>query len=583
VVKQPPDAADLAVLDESAQGRLTTLALASMGVLLAAADTYVVVLALPDMMLGTGLGVDQLERATPIVSAFLLGYVAALPLIGRLADLRGSRRVLIGCLLLFALGSLVTAAATDLGTLIAGRALQGVGGGGLVPATLTLVAQAWPAQRRGIPLGTVGAVQETGAVLGPLFGAVILAVSSWRVIFWLNLGAGVFLAAGLGFQHRGVRTGNTRAWVRRALALISVAALALFLLAPDSLVYDVTIGQAWAPLAADHAWTSPLGLAIIVLAVALLIDRAADPGVRTLLHQVDAAGSVLVALALAGLVLSFATADPQRAAVSPEAPWLLGGSAALLLAFVVRQRIATAPLVPPGTLRRAAAWGALLINLLVGAALVAALVDIPVFARATAQPDQLGAAMVLMRLLIAVPAGAFGGGWAIRRVPAGVVAGSGLLLAAAAMISMTRWDDTTLAGLGGSVSLLLAGLGFGLAIAPINAALLAATEPSVHGVASALVVVARMVGMLAGISVLTAAGLRVFYREQARIGTAVELCPQNPANCPAYANATHAALLSELHTIFAAAGGCAAIAGVLCFVLLRGAPRAAVLQPLPLG
>jgi MFS family permease len=580
-------------------GRRATLALASIGVLLAAADTYVVVLALPDMMLGAGLGVDQLERATPIISAFLLGYVATLPLIGRLADLRGSRRVLIGCLLLFALGSLVTAAATDLGTLVTGRALQGVGGGGLVPATLALVAQAWPPERRGVPLGAVGAVQETGSVLGPLLGAGILAVSDWRVIFWANLGAAVVLAIGLvmaGTRTRPALSNDTVQsagdpadgsasrpgagyWARRGLALIAVLALGLFLLAPDRLVYDVRLGQAWAPLASDRAWTSPLGLVIIALGAGLLADRVADPGVRTLARQVDAAGSALIAGALAGLVLSFATADPEQAALSPSAPWLLGGSAVLLAAFVVRQRMASAPLVPPGTLRRSAAWGALVVNLLIGVALVAALVDIPLFARATSQPDQLGAAMVLMRLLIAVPVGAFAGGWAIRRIPVNIVASFGMLVAAAAMISMTQWDDSTLIGLGGSASLLLAGFGFGLAIAPVNAALLAATDPSVHGVASALVVVARMVGMLTGISVLTAVGLRVFYREQERIGTVLELCPRTPGDCPAYTNATHAALLTELHTIFAAAGACAALAGVLCLVLLRAPSTAPSTAP----
>ena len=72
------------------------LALASTAVALAAADTYVVVLALTDMMSGVGLGLDNLQRAAPIVSGFLLGYVAMLPLIGRIADLRGRLPVLAG-------------------------------------------------------------------------------------------------------------------------------------------------------------------------------------------------------------------------------------------------------------------------------------------------------------------------------------------------------------------------------------------------------------------------------------------------------------------------------------------------------
>jgi len=72
------------------------LAIAAVAVGFAAADTYVVVLALPDMMSSIGLSIDQLQRAAPVVSGFLLGYVAMLPLIGRVADLRGRIPVLIG-------------------------------------------------------------------------------------------------------------------------------------------------------------------------------------------------------------------------------------------------------------------------------------------------------------------------------------------------------------------------------------------------------------------------------------------------------------------------------------------------------
>ena len=171
------------------------LAMAAVAVAFAAADTYVVVLALPDMMTGVGVPIDQLQRAAPIVSGFLLGYVAMLPLIGRIADLRGRVPVLVMALVLFALGSLITTLAYDMPSIVAGRFLQGVGGGGLVPATLALVADLYPVERRGIPLGVVSAVQEIGSVLGPLFGAAVLAVSDWRAIFAINLAVGLVLAA----------------------------------------------------------------------------------------------------------------------------------------------------------------------------------------------------------------------------------------------------------------------------------------------------------------------------------------------------------------------------------------------------
>ncbi len=175
--------------------RLPLLAAAAAAVALAAADTYVVVLALTDMMAGVGIGIESLQRATPIISGFLLGYIAVLPLIGRLSDLLDRRRILLGCLVVFVVGSAITALAVELTVLVTGRVLQGIGGGGLVPATLALVADLWPADRRGTPLGVVGAVQELGSVLGPVLGAVILVWSGWRAIFWVNVVAGLFLYA----------------------------------------------------------------------------------------------------------------------------------------------------------------------------------------------------------------------------------------------------------------------------------------------------------------------------------------------------------------------------------------------------
>ena len=119
--------------------------------------------------------------------------------------------------MVFAFGSLVTAAAYDLPSLVVGRFLQGVGGGGLVPVTLALVADLYPAERRGVPLGVVGAVQELGSVIGPLYGAVVLSFGSWRDIFWINLAAGLVLAAAIATLGRPQASRAIR-WLRSELS-----------------------------------------------------------------------------------------------------------------------------------------------------------------------------------------------------------------------------------------------------------------------------------------------------------------------------------------------------------------------------
>jgi hypothetical protein len=144
-----------------------------------------------------------------------------------------------------------------------------------------------------------------------------------------------------------------------------------------------------------------------------------------------------------------------------------------------------------------------------------------------------------------------------------------MVLTALALAAMTQWGERSLDQAASYPVLLAAGLGFGLAIAPVNAVLLAVTGPAVHGSASALAVVARTVGMLVGLSLLTAVALRRFTAAVAAIGSPVDVCPQSPADCPAYDRATDAAILTQLHTVFAGAAIAAGLAAVAALVLLR--------------
>jgi MFS family permease len=566
------------------------LALAAMAVLLAAADTYVVVVALPSIMSGVGVGLDRLQRATPIISGFLLGYTAVLPLIGRLADLAGTEPVFAGCLSAFAAGSLVTATAHALPVVVAGRALQGVGGGGLVPVTLAMVAARWPPDSRGLPLGVVGALQELGSVIGPIYGAGIVAIASWRTIFWINLPVVAVLGAGFWFtRDRSSGRAETPSHPD-VLGLLLVVGGALFLIvgldAPASLATSATLGRAWTPVASGP-W-APLTTPIVLVGLAALVafacwEVAAPAGIRvvvrlgrtgTVLSQADLPGALLLAAVLGCVVVLFSTADPSKQVVASSAPWLAPAIVVLVALFWRRQRRAAAPLIEPGTLAARPAWGALAVNFALGGALMAALVDVPLFARATADPNsEVAAALVLVRFLIAVPVGAvIGGALCRRRALAPVIVAGGMAMSAGAFALMASWPATALGGgpRWSDVELVVCGFGFGLAIAPVNVAILGAVRPSMHALASALAVVARTIGMLAGLSALTAIGLHRFYTAQARIGSPLTLCPSNPGSCPAYDNATTRALVSELHTIFGGAVVCAAAAGILALLLLGG-------------
>lgn len=551
----------------------TLLAVASTAVALAAADTYVVVLALTDMMEGVGLTLDSLQRATPIISGFLLGYIAVLPLIGRLADIVSRSRILLVCMGLFVLGSGVTALAVDLDVLVAGRVIQGVGGGGLVPATLAIVADLWPVGRRGVPLGVVGAVQELGSVLGPVLGAAVLAVADWRAIFWLNVVLGIVLAAALHLITRGTevtkgepvassgRAGRSTLW-GGLLGALSIGLLWLALAAPRALTSDVTLGLPFVPFgSASHRLLTPVALAALVLGVAALVLTRRSWW--TPLRSGDLPGALLLGTALGCIVLTFAAANPEEEVVGPLGYALLPVAVIATVLYVWRHRTAADPLVPRGTFAGRTPW-ALVVSLLVGVALVSVIVDVPLLARLTTEGGQTHAAMVLVRFLVAVPVGAFLGGWLLSRLGAGYVAGAGLALMAAGLGVMSTWgqgslDQTVTA----TVTLVAVGLGAGLALAPVNDAALADAPEHAHGTASSLVVVARMIGMVVGLALLTGIGLNRYY-------AAIDALPPEQRTSGAALIET---AMVQVETVFLGAALAAALGAVIAVLALGRTPE----------
>src|SRR5205807_9801516 len=123
-----------------------------------------------------------------------------------------------------------------------GRVLQGLGGGALVPLSLALAADLYPAGARGVAVGAVSALQEAGSVVGPLYGAALAAaLGGWRVVFWLNLPLGALILGGLWLAARhGREAGGERPlgggrdveWLG-ALLLGSGLGLAVLALYPD--------------------------------------------------------------------------------------------------------------------------------------------------------------------------------------------------------------------------------------------------------------------------------------------------------------------------------------------------------------
>jgi MFS family permease len=434
----------------------------------------------------------------------------------------------------------------------------------------------------------VSAVQEAGSVIGPLFGALVLAVADWRAIFLINLAVGLVLAASIAVLARGsvVEEGATAPvskpppdFIGAILLLIALFTGALVFIRPSALLRDLTWGQLFIPFAGDGRWLTPIGAVAMGAALLFLVRcvTARRPLVDLRswgrsMRDADLLGAVYLAVALGGVILAFATADPAVELFADQGWWYLAASLVSSIAFVVHIRGAENPLVPRGTLRPTPAWGSVLVSFFVGAALIAAVVDIPLFARTTIYRDsQLDAALVLVRFLLALPVGAVVGGFLTRRFGAGLVTAVGMAMSAAAFLWMTTWEMETLHHFDANLPLVLCGFGFGLALPPINAAILASTDDDVHGLASAFVVVGRMVGMLVGISALTAIGLRRFYahQEENPLPPAREVC-NGQTRCKAFTDLLAAQGIPQEHAVFAGAAVCAAVAAVLAVVVFRG-------------
>ena len=261
-----PTKAPRAQSHESQRGVVLLFIGLMLSMLLSALSQTVLSAAMPTMV-GELNGVDHMLW---IMTAFMLSSTITMPIYGKLGDLIGRKSLMIVAIVLFMAGSVVGALATDMGMLITGRIIQGLGGGGLMILSQAIIADVVPARERGKYMGIMGAVFAVSSVAGPLLGGWFTEGVGWRWTFWINIPLGVVaLAATIAFLHlpKGTHTKpRIDGW---GMALLALATTCLVLVA------------SWG--GKDYDWNSPMIIGLIVGTIVfgalfvLVERRAAEP------------------------------------------------------------------------------------------------------------------------------------------------------------------------------------------------------------------------------------------------------------------------------------------------------------------
>lgn len=426
------------------------LAVVAYGVFVAADDLTVVSTMLRQIIFDLGIPLpDGLDRAAWIVNAYLIAYVIVMPFVGRISDIIGRRAVFISAFGLFLAGSIWIPFATTLPSFIAGRVLTALGGGAMVPVAMAVIGDVFEARKRPSALGTMGAVDTAGWVWGPLYGALLIRYLTWEWQFYLNI----------------------------PLSLIGMAA----------------------------AW--------------YVLRDLPRPANR---ERIDWLGTILLTVALLALNIALLNSANLQTVSSltelPGAPSLdtrplyLVAAVAFILFILVERRLRQ-PLIDLALFRRPNFTPAVLVNFLVGAVLIIAMINVPLLVNVLeleVEAAALASGWLLSALTVAMAVTSYLGGRLTERFSYRPVTLVGLLACALAFFLMGRsWVvDTPYSQMAWQLALL--GAGFGLVTAPIGAAVINAAPENQRGIAASLVIVLRLMGMSVGLSALTAWGLYRF-------------------------------------------------------------------------
>jgi EmrB/QacA subfamily drug resistance transporter len=223
-----------------------------LGMFLAALDGTIVATALPTITGELG-GLDHLSW---VVTSYLLASTVSTPIYGKLGDLFGRKRLFQGAIVVFLAGSIFSGLAQDMPQLIASRAIQGLGGGGLIVLAQSIMAEIVSPRERGRYSGYFGAVFGASSVAGPLLGGMFTDQLSWRWVFYINIPLGIvaFLLATI-VLPRGTRRQGVRVDILGGTVLTAAVSCVVLL-------------TTWG--GTEYAWGSSMIIGLIVLAVALI-------------------------------------------------------------------------------------------------------------------------------------------------------------------------------------------------------------------------------------------------------------------------------------------------------------------------
>jgi len=449
-------------------------------VLLGSIDLTVVATVVPELIGDLGVNTADVDRYIWIVNGYLIAYIVAIPLLGRISDLIGRQRAFMLCLAVFLVGSVICGSADSLGQLIAGRVVQGLGGGGLLPVAIALVGDRVARRHYLASIGVVSAVETIGWVLGPIYGASVVGLlggrdESWRWIFWINV---PLLLIALGFVLRGFSG----------------------MLVPP---------QVHALRSLDFSGAILLSISLVTFNLALASGGEFGTNRGTRLR------------AMGG------TPNPLAEIV----PTLLAICVLSTVLLVIRERRARFPLLPVSLYRSARFRGNIIANVLLGAVLMVAMVNIPVVVALLSAPDDVSrrSALLLAPFTISIAAASLSAGAIIARAgPGGASRGAVLLVVTGCASVFLLLRGESLFWIAPGVA--TAGVGIGLLLPPLGAVVLEAATAEDRGAAAASALMFRLLGMTVGVSALTAMGIRRLQTLTGRLDPVVQTAGESTAS-----------------------------------------------------